>query len=78
MEMTKDIFNRIKNKRKLAPRGIELDDQLPRVANIFSRQGEVLFPAEPRPYVAPKDPLEVLKEKLSKKKKKEKKPPVID
>ena len=63
--MTKDIFNRIKNKRKLAPRGIELEDQLPRVTDIFTKQAEVLFPAEPRPYVAPKDPLEILKEKFS-------------
>ena len=35
MEMTKDIFNRIKHKRKLAPRGIELEDQLPRVTDLF-------------------------------------------
>ena len=78
LEMTKDIFNRIKNKRKLTPRGIELEDQLPRVTDIFTKQAEVLFPAEPRPYVAPKDPLEILKEKFSKKKKKVKKPPEID
>ena len=57
MEMTKDLFNRIKKQRKLAPRGMELGESLPRVVDLFSKHGEVLFPEEPRPYVEPPDPI---------------------
>ena len=56
----------------MAPRGKELADTLPRVVDIFSKHGEVLFPEEPRPYIEPKDPIELLKEKLNNKKKKKK------
>ena len=62
LDMTKDLFNRIKKGRHLAPRGKELADTLPRVTDIFTKHGEVLFPEEPRPYVEPKDPIELLKE----------------
>lgn len=72
--MTKDLFNRIKKGRKIAPRGRELADTLPQVVDVFTKHGEVLFPAEPRPYVPPKDPNELLKQKFAKKKKKKVKP----
>ena len=49
MDMTKDLLNRIKKGRKLAAKGMELHETLPRVTDVFTKHAELLFPAEPRP-----------------------------
>jgi len=66
--MTKDLINRIKKGRKIAPRGMELHESLPRVTDMFIKHGELLFPAEPLPPDVPK--VDIIKPWKAKKKKK--------